>query len=149
MSGVDYPSEPIKDWKRDPNKNKHEEKGIYSVGSLTRPYWLIYSMVCRLFSYPNTQKFLDHWTPLSDKLATHILYFRRKHTVLEGIICPFYMSAYVMDALCYNMNFSTMGWKLEDSGLKAQDAKIKELQQNIEKLKVNPELEEFKKEVGE
>jgi len=53
MSGIDHPLEPKKDWRRDPNKHKHEEKGIYSGDSLAGPYCQIASMVCRLFSYPN------------------------------------------------------------------------------------------------
>jgi len=53
---------------------------------------------------------------LSDNLATYILAFRSKCGVFENIILPFYMSAYIMDALCFSMELSSMGskWNLQD-----------------------------------
>lgn len=50
--------------------------------------------------------FMFDWaTILSDNLATHILAFISKHRDFEN------MSAYIMDALCFSMDFSSMGCK--------------------------------------
>lgn len=89
-------------------------------------------MICRFFSYSNTQNFFHQWKSLinvasegyvlywgnilSDNLATHIINFRSKHRVSGNIISPFDMSCYVMDSLSFIMDFISMGWKwtLED-----------------------------------
>lgn len=66
ISNIDHTSKPIKEWRRDPNKHKHVEKGMYAVDSLTGPYYQIDAMICRLFAYPNTKKVFDQWNPLID-----------------------------------------------------------------------------------
>ena len=89
-------------------------------------------MIIRLFSSPNTQKFTVEWVPLiqvasntkvmdwatifSNNIASKILEYRQKHNVLERIMPYFYMSAYIMDAICFSFDFPSMGWKwtLED-----------------------------------
>ena len=38
MSNIDHASESIREWRRYPNKNDYEEKGMYAFDSLTGPY---------------------------------------------------------------------------------------------------------------
>lgn len=59
-------SKVIKGWRGDSNKHKHEDKVMYVISSITKPYYYIVVMTCRLFGYSNTQKFLDQWVPLID-----------------------------------------------------------------------------------
>lgn len=122
-----HASEPIRGWRKDSNKQKIEEIGKYVVDSLVGPYSQIVAMMCRLHALPNVQKLPDQWVTLingalegfifdwaiilSNNLSTHILAFRSKCKVSGNIFCPFYMSSYVMDALCFSMDFSSMGWK--------------------------------------
>ena len=58
----------------------------------------------------------DCATILSNNLVSHILAFTSNHRVSKNIIPPFYMSAYIMDALCFSMDFSSMGlkWTVQD-----------------------------------
>lgn len=119
--------EVIKGWRRDPNKHKHEDKDMYTIASIVEPYCYIAAMMCRLFGYSNTQKFSDQWVPLidaasdgyvmdrgtilSNNICTQILNYRKKHTFFENIIPHFYMSAYIMDYICFTFDFTSMGWK--------------------------------------
>lgn len=122
-----HESEPIKDWRKDSNKQKLQESGKYVVDSLGGPYSQIATMMCRLHALPNVQTFLDQWVPLidgasegfifdwetilSDSLDAHILAFRSKCNFSKNIIPPLYMSSCIMDALCISIDFSSMGWK--------------------------------------
>lgn len=75
----------------------------------------------------NISKFLDTWVSLIDgacegyifdwatllynNLAKHILSFHTSSSVFENKIPPFYMYAYIMDCLCFSLDFLAMGWK--------------------------------------
>ena len=48
---------------------------------------------------------------LSDNLAKNIMEYRSKRSVSSREIHPLYMSAYIMDAICFSSIFLTMGWK--------------------------------------
>lgn len=100
---------------------------MYSTGSITSPYCFAAAMLCRLFGRPEIKFFLPEWLPLldvainatimdwakilSDNLATTILSYRSKRTISQRIYPLFYLSAYVMDAICYISKFPLMGWK--------------------------------------
>jgi len=84
-------------------------------------------ILCRLHAYPNVSKFLDSCVPLidgvsegyvfdwatisSNNIAKHILAFRTSRGVSGNKIPSFYMPAYVMDCLCFSLDFPAMGWK--------------------------------------
>jgi len=111
-------SAPIRDWRQNPAKHKHESSGKYSVDSLCSPYCYARIMMCRLWGLHDSSNFtiemvplmesacnseiMDWATILSDKLATSILEFRGKTRVTERIVPPFYYSAYILDTLCFN-----------------------------------------------
>ena len=100
---------------------------MYSTGSLTSPYCFAAAMLCRLFRKPDINKFSPEWLPLlnvavnativdwakilSDNLATAIFNYQSKWTVSQRIYPPFFLSAYIMDSICYVSKFPIMGWK--------------------------------------
>lgn len=125
-------SYPIRKWRQDPSKHKHDSNGMYSLASIVGPSCYLAVMICRLFSFPNTQKIVVEWVPLiqassnsevmdwatilSNNIASKSLEYRKKHSFLDRIVPNFYMSAYIIDAICFSFDFLSMGWKwtLED-----------------------------------
>ena len=92
-------SKPIRDWRQNPAKHKHESSGKYSVDSLCSPYCYARIMMCRLWGLHDSASFtiemvplmesacnseiMDWATILSDKLETAVLEFRSKNRVTE------------------------------------------------------------------
>lgn len=54
---------------------------------------------------------MDWAAILSDKMANHILDYRRNRFVTTRVIPPFYMSAYIMDTIYFNSDYPILGWK--------------------------------------
>ena len=120
----------IREWRKEPKKHKREDRGMYSLPSIVGPFSHIAAMLCRLYGYPNMQKLFEEWVPLiksfvdgyimdwetilSNNLTTQILNYRQKHNFLERTDPPFFMSAYVMDAICFSYYFPSLGWKWID-----------------------------------
>ena len=120
-------SEPIREWRQNPAKHKHESSGKYSVDSLASPYCYAGIMMCRLWGLHDSSNFtiemvplmeaavnsviMDWATILSDKLATAVLDFRNQTIISERKIPPFYYSAYILDTLCFNSEFPVLGWR--------------------------------------
>jgi len=48
---------------------------------------------------------------LSDTLAKAIMDYKRKRSISSRVYPPFFMSAYVMDAIYFGSKFPIMGWK--------------------------------------
>lgn len=94
---------------------------MYATGSICSPYYFAATMLCRLFGKPDINKFLLERLPLvnvainatimnwvqilSDNLATAILEYRRKGSIASRVYPPFFFSSYVMDAICFFLNF--------------------------------------------
>ncbi len=90
-------SDPIKEWRKFPNKHKHESPAMYFVDSLVSPYCYATAMMCRLFGSSNSAKFSIEMVPLiesvlnsfvmdwanilRDKLAIEILDYRKNRFV--------------------------------------------------------------------
>jgi len=120
-------SEPIREWRQNPAKHKHESSGKYSIDSLCSPYCYAGIMMCRLWRLHDSTNFtiemvllmeaacnseiMDWATILSDKLATAVLEFRNKTRITERLVPPFYYSAYILDTLCFNSKFPVLGWR--------------------------------------
>ncbi|MCY6488238.1 hypothetical protein, partial [Actinobacillus pleuropneumoniae] len=95
----DIESEPIRDWRQNPAKHKHESLGKYFVDSLCSPYCYAGAMMCRIWGLHDSTKFsiemvplmevacnsdiMDRGNILSDKLATTILEFINKSRVTD------------------------------------------------------------------
>lgn len=100
---------------------------MYSIASLTKPYFYASTMICRLFGYANTQKLPDQSVHLidatsdsyvmdsgairSNNLCIKILKYRKKHNFSENIVPPFYVSVYVMDVISFTSDSPSMSWK--------------------------------------
>jgi len=54
---------------------------------------------------------MDWGNILSDKLTTMVLEFIKKSRVTERFIPPFSYSAYILDTLCFNSEFTVLGWR--------------------------------------
>jgi len=120
-------SEPIRDWRQNLAKHKHESSGKYSVASLASPYCYAGIMMCRLWGLHDYAVFsiemvplmeaavnsviMDWATILLDKLATAVMDFRNKTVITERKFPPFYYSAYILDTLCFNSEFPVLDWR--------------------------------------
>ena len=58
---------------------------------------------------------MDWATILSDKMARKILYYRKNRFLTIRIIPPFFMSAYIIDTVCFNSEFPILDWKWTQS----------------------------------
>lgn len=84
-------------------------------------------MLYILFGKPDSTKFSPEWLSLievvvnatimnwaqilSDNLAKAIMEYRRKRSPSLRVYPPFFMSAFVMDAIYFSSKFPIMGWK--------------------------------------
>ncbi len=59
-------SEPIRDWRQNPAKHKHESSGKYSVDSLCSPYCYAGIMMCRLWGLHDSANFTIEMVPLME-----------------------------------------------------------------------------------
>ena len=84
-------------------------------------------MMCHLFGSTNTTKFKEDWTPLievasdgyildwanilSDNLIRCIIIYRENRNLSSSTITLFYMSSFILDAVCFSFEFPSLGWK--------------------------------------
>jgi hypothetical protein len=117
-------SDLIRDWVSHPAKFRVDSNGIYSVSSLEPPFRYIAMMACRLYGREDTTHFFLPWVPLihtvteglsfdwakllSDSLTSRITEYRAQKA--SGKATSFFMSAYIMDAICFMMPFPLMSW---------------------------------------
>jgi hypothetical protein len=118
MSGL------IKDWVLRTTKFRDNDQGVYSVTSLETQYKYVSMMTCRLYGREDTSHFYLAWVPLmfrvaegfsfnwarmlSDSLANRVTEYREKKE--SGKALSFFMSAYIMDAICSMTPFPLMSW---------------------------------------
>ena len=104
---------------------------MYSIESLASPYCYAADMMCRLFGIVNSEKFsiemvplievvvnsyiMDWPTILSDKMASKILDYRKNRFVTTRIIPQFFMSAYIIDTICFNSEFPYFRLEMDSS----------------------------------
>jgi hypothetical protein len=114
----------IKDWWGHPEKFREETHSIYATTSLDAHMIYVAMMLCRLFGRKESTHFLLAWVPimhkvakgfsfnwanmLSDNMAKEIIEYQSMKA--KGKTSPFYMSAYIMDAICFTMPFPLMKW---------------------------------------
>jgi hypothetical protein len=117
-------SDLIRDWVSHPTKFRADSNGIYSVSSLEPPFRYIAMMACRLYGREDTTHFFLPWVPLihtvteglsfdwakllSNSLTSRITEYRAQKE--SGKETSFFMSAYIMDAICFMMPFPLMRW---------------------------------------
>jgi hypothetical protein len=114
----------IKTWWGHPEKFRTDSHGLYATRSLDAHMIYVAMMLCRLFGKKGPTHFLVEWVPimnevakgytfnwdklLSNNLAKEIVDY--KTTKSKGKNAPFYMSAYIMDAICFMTPFPLMNW---------------------------------------
>lgn len=100
---------------------------MYSTTSISPPRSFAIAMLCRMFDKPDRNNFSPEWLPLidavvnatimnwaqilSNNLAKEIMDYRRKWSISLRVYPPFFMSAYMMDAIGFGSKFPIMGWK--------------------------------------
>jgi hypothetical protein len=123
----------IKDWVSRPSTFRVNNEGVYSISSLEPNYRYVAMMTCRLFGSEDTAHFFVQWVPLifrvaegstfnwakilSDNLFNKITEYREQKAA--GKPSKFYMSAYIMDAICSLTPFPLMNWAWSPSEEKA------------------------------
>ena len=97
---------------------------MYPITPMLVPHSYVAAMMCRLFGKAESTNFSMEWIPLinatvnstimnwgnilSDNLAMAIRQYRQYRVVSTRGIPPFFMSAYVMDAICFCTRFPNM-----------------------------------------
>lgn len=120
-------AECTKNWSSNEKRIKTDKNGMYTTSSLSSSFCYAATMLCRLFCKPDINNFSSEWLPLVDaavkvtimnwpqilshNLATAILEYKRKRSIASRVYPPFFMSGYVMDAICFRFKFPIMGWK--------------------------------------
>jgi hypothetical protein len=114
----------IKDWWRNEAKFRAETNGIYAIASLNEYMVYVAMMLCRLFGKKSPTHFAAEWVPLLHK-ATEGYSFNWDKILFDNIVkevmeyqtarskgqpIAFYMSAYIMDAICFSTPFPLMNW---------------------------------------
>jgi hypothetical protein len=120
----------IKDWVSNTTKFRAHSNDIYSITSLEPHYRYVAMMTCRLYGREDTVHFFLAWVPLIfrvaegcsfdwakmllDSLANGVTEYREQKE--NGRSSSFFMSAYIMDAICSMTPFPLMssGWTLAE-----------------------------------
>jgi hypothetical protein len=121
--GQTYP-DMIRGWARDENKFRADLHGIYATAALNEYMVYVAMMLCRLFGRKDPCHFHADWTPfleevsegrsfnwhkiLSDNLTSEVMNYKAARS--KGQPVSFYMSAYIMDAICFMTPFPLMNW---------------------------------------
>jgi len=112
----------IKGWWIFPSKFRADTHGIYATASLNEYMVYVAMMLCRLFGKKNPCHILAEWVPfleessegysfnwgkiLSNNIAKEVLDYRVARA--RGQLMAFYMSTYIMDAICFMTPFPLM-----------------------------------------
>jgi hypothetical protein len=115
-------SDIIKDWWGHPTKFRADSHGIYATTPLNEYMVYVALMLCRLFGKKSPTHFPAKWVPLlhevvegysfnwnkilSDNLAKQVIEYQTVRS--KGRPIAFYMSAYIMDAICFKTLFPLM-----------------------------------------
>ena len=114
----------IKGWARSEANFRDDSHGIYSTSSLNKYMVYVAMMLCRLFGRKYPCHFHADWVTfleevlegnsfnwhkiLSDNLTQEILNYKAAKS--NGQPVSFYMSAYLMYAICFMTPFPLMNW---------------------------------------
>jgi hypothetical protein len=117
-------SDLIKHWWRNEGKFMADTHGIYTTALLNEYMIYVAMMLCRSFSKKSPTHFPAEWVPLlhketegysfnwdkilSDNMAKEVMDYQTIRS--EGRPVAFYMSAYIMDAICFSTPFPLMNW---------------------------------------
>jgi hypothetical protein len=122
-------------------KFRADDHGIYSIASLEPQYKYVAMMTCRLYGREDTSHLFLQWVPLifrvgegfsfdwvkmlSDSLTSRVTEYREQKE--SGKISSFFMSAYIMDVVCFLTPFPLTSWSwtiVEDKPIHVYHAKL-------------------------
>jgi hypothetical protein len=114
----------IREWWRCPSKFRVDTHGVYATTSLNEYMVYVAIMLCILFGRKDPCHFHEDWVPfleeasegyafnwskiLSNNLTQEISNYNAMKS--KGQSMAFYMSAYIMNAICYVTHFPLMNW---------------------------------------
>jgi hypothetical protein len=114
----------IKDWVSNTAKFRVDTHDVYSIVSLELQYRYVAMMTCRLYGKYDTSNFSLAWVPLmfrvtegcsfnwakmlSDSLTNRVTEYQEQKE--NGKASSFFMSAYIMEAICSMTPFPLMNW---------------------------------------
>jgi hypothetical protein len=118
----------IKEWWFDPDSFKVIGDKIYHVPKLKKSPMLVSIMLCHLYGEKNSSKFKLGWVPLIHQVLAgnifnwaHILSANLKQEVQKSQEAPpgyypgFFMSSYLVDAICVVTPFPLLAWSWSPS----------------------------------
>jgi hypothetical protein len=121
--GQTYP-DMIRGWVSSEAKFRADSHGIYATDSLNKYMVYVAMMLCRLFGRKDPCHFHADWLPflkevsegrsfkwhkiLSNNLTQEVVNYKEAKS--KGQPVSFYMSAYIMDAICFMTHFPLMNW---------------------------------------
>jgi hypothetical protein len=122
-------SDMIKEWVRDKNKFRADAHGIYATASLNDYMRYLAMMLCRLYGKKDSNHFSAEWTPFLEEVSEgHSFNWHKicqtispqrlqstRQLGKKGQPVAFYMSAYIMDAICFRTPFPLMNWSWNPS----------------------------------
>jgi hypothetical protein len=113
----------IRDWWHDPSAFKIISDKIYPIQRLKKPPMLVSIMLCRLYGEKDSLKFKLGWVPLIHHILkgkifnwAHILSANIQQEVKKSQEAPlrifprFFMSGYLIDAVCAVTPFPLLSW---------------------------------------
>jgi hypothetical protein len=131
----------IKDWVSNIAKIRADTHGIYSIALLEPQYRYVAVMTCQLYGKEDTSHFFLAWVPLmfqvvegcyfnwakmlSDSLTNQVTEYREQKE--NGKVSSFFMSMYIMDAICSMTPFPLTNWSwtpVEDEPIHVYHAKL-------------------------
>jgi hypothetical protein len=131
----------IKDWVSNTVKFIVDTHDIYSIIYLEPQYKYVAMMTYRLYGKEDTSHFFLSWVPLmfwvvegssfdwenmlSDSLTSRVTKYRAQKE--NGKVSSFFMSAYIMDAICSMTPFPLMSWSwnsVKDEPIHVYHAKL-------------------------
>jgi hypothetical protein len=131
----------IKDWVSNTAKFRVHTHDTYSIASSESQYRYVAMMTCRLYGKEVTSHFFLAWVPLmfrvtegcsfnwekmlSDSLTNRVTEYQEQKE--NGKVSSFFMSAYIMDAICSMTPFPLMNWswtQAEDEPIHVYHAKL-------------------------
>jgi hypothetical protein len=114
----------IRDWWGVPSKFRADTHGKYATDSLNEYMVYVAMMLCRLFKKKSPTHFPAAWVPLlheadegfsfnwdkilSDNLSKEVTEYQNTKSKVQTV--AFYMSSYIMDAICFMTPFPLMNW---------------------------------------
>ena len=119
----------MKHWVIEPSKIRSTPNQVFKTKSLRKAYLLLIIFACHLYSKKSTETFLQNWVIVLDQLENEgrpfnlstmlalqlKLHMSNSQSPPKDEKARFFMSTYLLDAICAQQQFPSMGWKCTPS----------------------------------